>query len=133
VVLSPNINSREFDKFTECEGGTTAVRSKLCEGSVVQVTGGATNHKFTKVLINDSSWTALPTTPMTDRWYIAIKNQSNAKIKINSDNSESGYEGMEIPVGAERQYNFTEARTLYAKAESGAGSDLPVGVEEIGE
>ena len=47
--------------------------------------------------LNSSSWTALPSTPLTDRNAIAVQNESGINIKLNYDNNVVGYVGMTAP------------------------------------
>lgn len=85
--------------------------------------------KFTEVEINSSTWTALPATPLTDRNAMAIQNNSNTNVKVNYDNSVSGYEGMTISKrGGERQYDIKDSIVIYAKSESGT---VTLDVEEL--
>lgn len=83
--------------------------------------------RHTEVTVNDSSWTALPATPLTDRNAIAIQNNNKFNIKINYSNSVTGYVGMTIRGnGGERQYDIKDTIVIYAKAESGKSGTIDV-------
>lgn len=93
--------------------------------------GGLMNSgRHQEVSISDSGWTALPSSPLSGRHQINIQNFSGYEVKINADNSVSGYIGMRIPDSNERFYQVTDSIVLYAKAESGAGS-IVIDVEEL--
>ena len=86
--------------------------------------------RHTQVTVNDSAWTALPSTPLSDRNAMAIQNNSTtSNVKINYGNAISGYVGMTIRKnGGERQYDIKDTIVLYAKAESGT---VTLDIEEL--
>jgi hypothetical protein len=86
--------------------------------------------RHSEVTVNDSSWTALPSTALSDRNAIAIQNNSTtSNVKINYVNSIGTYTGMTIRKnGGERQYDIKDTITLYAKAETG---NVTLDIEEL--
>ena len=74
--------------------------------------------RHTEITLNDTGWTELPTTPLTDRNAIAIQNNSNVDIKVNFTTS-VGYVGMTIKPGAERTYDIKDTILVYGRALSG--------------
>lgn len=121
------IEDRQYKSFVEIDGiwyRRTQVSGSV-EGSFAP-SGLKNGGAVTEVTLNDSTWTALPGTSLTDRNAIAIQNLSGNEIKINYDNGVSGYVGMTIPDGGERQYDLTDAITIYGKAESGATPTITV-------
>lgn len=92
--------------------------------------GLKTSGIHTKVLVNSTSWTALPSNPLLDRNAIAIQNNDESiNVKVNYDNTVSGFEGMTIRKnGGERQYDIKDTIIIYAKAESGS---VHLDVEEL--
>ena len=85
--------------------------------------------EFTQVSINDTGWTLVPATALTDRNQINIQNFTGFEVKIRFDNT-GGYLGMRIPDSSERFYQITESILIYARAESGAGT-VTLDVEEL--
>lgn len=83
-----------------------------------------------EITVNNTSWTALPSTALTDRNAIAIQNNNpTTNVKINYANDIVGYVGMTLRKnGGERQYDIKETITLYAKSESGS---VTLDVEEL--
>lgn len=79
------------------------------------------------VTINDSGWTALPATPLSDRNAIAIQNNSNVDIKVNFTTS-VGFVGMTIKPGAERTYDIKDTILIYGRSFSG---NVDIDVEEL--
>ena len=128
MALPTVLNDREFRKFEEV-GGEPAVRvtgqnfSGSFSGSGLKNAG-----RVTEVTLNDLTWTALPATPLTDRNALAIQNFSGQLVKVNYDNSVSGFVGAHIPDGQERFYDITEDIIQYAKCASGSAT---VVVEEL--
>lgn len=128
MTLSPNINNREMDKFEELNGETVVrVIQKLSNGA--RVVGQSTGGRITEVSINDTTWTALPATPLNPRNAVGIQNTTNTNIKLNWDDQVSGYVGILVPAGAERYYEISELIVIYAKSESGT---ITINVEELG-
>jgi len=126
MALSPNINSREFDCFTTWDTGETAKRTKT-QGTI-RPSGLNVAGKITEVTLASGSWSAIPATPLSNRNAISIQNNSGTEIKVNYDNTESGYVGMIVANGSERFYDITDSIIIYAKSQSGTPT---VVVEEI--
>ena len=94
----------------------------------VPIEVSAIGGRITEVSVNDSTWTALPTTALASRNALTVQNQSDREIKVNYDNTESGYVGIIIASGGERYYDIADAVTLYAKSESGT---VTIAIEEL--
>lgn len=95
---------------------------------VVSPSGLRNGGLITAVNLSSGVWTALPPNALPGRNAICIQNISGVEIRIQYDNSVSGYFGVTIASGAERFYDITDAIQIYAKAS--AGSPIIV-VEEI--
>jgi hypothetical protein len=119
LTLSPNINNREFDKFVD-DDGETAVRVKGKTSTSGQTGSGL----FTIVSINASTWTALPL--MADRNCMAVQNRSGQEIKVNFQNTASGFEGMSLDHKDSRIYDHR--LQMYAKCLAGTAD---INVEEV--
>jgi len=125
--MSKTLKDLEKDKFDVDDEGNTIVRTSA--KGVFKFSGLNTGGKVTAVVLNDSTWSALPTTALSNRNAISIQNRSGHEIKLNYDNSVVGYVGMTISNGEERQYDITDAIVIYAKAISGTTPTIMV--EEI--
>lgn len=90
--------------------------------------GLKTSGKVTEVTLSTSAWTALPVTALNARNAISIQNRSGVEIKLNFDNTVSGYIGVYLPDGYERSYDITDSIVLYAKASVGTPTII---VEEL--
>jgi hypothetical protein len=75
--------------------------------------------RISEVELNDTTWTALPPTPLSKRNALSIQNTSGVNIKINYNNTEVGYFGVQIATGLERFYDLTDEIQIYAKAQAG--------------
>lgn len=104
---------------------TEATQVKVLEGLVASGAG-----KVTEVAISNTTWTALPATPLTNRNVLTIQNpQATAQdIKVNYDNTVSGYVGLIILPGSERFYSVTPGVIIYAKS---ATSSCTLNIEEL--
>lgn len=96
---------------------------------VFSVTGLKTAGLVTEVSINDTTWTALPATPLSARNAISIQNVSAVEIKLNYS-AVVGYVGVRLFPSGERFYDITDAIVLYAKAYPGAGT-VTIVIEEL--
>jgi hypothetical protein len=122
------IHRKEAEKFTTTGSGDTAVR---IDGDIDANPSGLRNGgKVTEVTINDITWTALPSTALTDRNAMSIINRSGVEVKVNYDNSVAGYVGVPINNNDERYYDIKDTIVIYAKATTGAGSVTLI-IEEI--
>lgn len=131
MTLSTSVCDREYAKFVENSDGLTAVRT-VVEGIVngsLTPSGLKTAGKVTEVTVDNTSWTALPAIALSNRNALSIQNLSGDEIKINYDNSVSGYVGMVIADGDERQYDITDAIIVYAKSKTLASATI--NVEEL--
>lgn len=116
--------------LVECpaDSGMVARRVTLCGQGEFRPSGLTIGGKITLVTINDSTWSALPTTALTNRNAICIQNRSGQEIKINYDNTVVGYVGVVLPDKGERYYDISDSIVIYAKSSSGTAN---VTVEEI--
>jgi len=126
-----NRNTLEVEKFTLDEDLVhVRVLAKIL-GSVsgsFTPSGLSAGGKITEVALNSTTWTAIPPTPLTARNAVGFQNQSGIEIKINHDNSVSGYVGIKVLPGSERYYDITDTVIIYAKSFSGTPTIV---VEEI--
>lgn len=125
--VKDNLNTLEKQKFVECPAGEVAVRVKQCDDLVFRPSGLTIEGRITIVTINDSSWTALPATPLENRNAISIQNQTDTEIKINFRDDVS-YTGVIIAGGGERFYDITDDIIVYARSSSG---DADIAIEEV--
>lgn len=89
---------------------------------------GDSSGLITEVTIDDSSWTALPSNPLSGRISVSVQNRSGQEIKINFDNSEPDYVGIAVDDGGDRHYDVTDNIIFYGKSSSGS---VVITVEEI--
>ena len=132
MALSPVIEDREFQKFDLNGSGLTAVRT-ITEGTLtgnIQPSGLQNGGQMTEVVLNDVTWVALPSTPLTDRNTMLIQNRSGKEIKVNYSSSIIGYVGMVIDNGSERAYPIKDTIIIYGKVATGLGNAV-VNVEEL--
>ena len=117
MTLPASIQDREQQKFVDIADGQTAVR--VCGGLT-------TSGIITEVVVNDTTWTALPASPLASRKVIAIQNESGQTCKLNYDNAAAGFVGVYLKTGAERQYDSSVV--VYAKCTTGTATLV---VEEV--
>jgi len=96
--------------------------------TAVGISGLSKEGKITVVTINDTTWTALPVTPLDDRNALSIQNPTEENMKINYADDIVGYVGIEIKAGFERYYDIKDSIGIYGKSESG---DIDVIIEEL--
>jgi len=123
----------ELDKFVEDSDGKTAVRTlSEIKGSVdasFYPSGLSKEGRATELMINSTTWTALPDTALTDRNALSVQNLStDTDIKLNYDPNTSGWVGVLVKAGYERYYDITDGIVIYARTESGTAQ---VVVEEL--
>jgi hypothetical protein len=124
VSIPAHVNDREYQKFAETGEGLVAVRT-ADDNTILNISG-----IITEVVLNDTTWTALPATPLATRKTLSIQNPSNTPVKINYSNAVSGYVGMDVLTkGGERTYNIDATVFLYGKSSAG---NVTVNVEEAG-
>lgn len=85
------------------------------------------------VAINETTWTALPATPLTRRNELNIQNDSGVDLKLNYDSFSAlpaGYVGITVANGNERQYPIKDSVVIFAKSAPGSGT-VNITVEEI--
>jgi hypothetical protein len=133
IQTTDSINTGCTDKSAPT--GTTVGEKRGLDVNIIGGSAGGSagslcdSGRITQVVLNPTSWTALPATPLADRQAINIQNQNeDINVKINYDNAVVGFVGMTIFPCAERHYAVKDDLTLYAKCESGT---VTVAVEEI--
>jgi hypothetical protein len=127
--LDDNLNTREFLKFALTSGGMHAVRVLLGDTVSFSYSGLNIAGKVTEVVLNDTTWTALPATALTSRNAIRIQNYSGVEVKTNYDTGISGYVGMVIDAnGGHAAYDISPNIVIYGKTASGSAT---VFVEEL--
>ena len=127
MTLPTQLTTREYEKFEEV-AGDVAVRVKPLGNFNVQLSGLNIGGRITSVSLNNTTWTALPSTPLSNRNAMSIQNTSAEEIKINYDNSVVGYVGVKISPDSERFYDVTENVIIYAKS---SASSITIQVEEL--
>ena len=130
-MVAPNridrqISDMEARKFLYTSDGEIAVR--ITGTGAFKQSGLNVAGKISEVVLNSTTWVALPATPLVDRNAITIQNISGVDIKLNFDNSTPGYTGILLANGNERFYDITETIVIYAKAASGTPTII---VEEL--
>jgi len=121
ALSSESSSQLERLKFTTNAVGEVVVRTESTTAGI----GGS--GLVTVVALNSSTWTALPSSPLSGRKALAIQNRSGIEIKINYSSGVSGYVGMVIPDGGERFYDIGDI-VVYGKSASGTPD---VNVEEL--
>lgn len=106
--------------------GETVIRTSAT--GVFSPTGLRFGGKMTAVTLNNSTWTALPPSPLADRNAINIQNYSGSNIIVNFDNTVPIYEGIQINDQNERNYDIKQTIQIFAKSEV---SGAIIMVEEI--
>ena len=121
-----NLGTLEQEKFSLDGDGNVIVRTSA-KGEF-KLTGLNNGGVITEVVLNETTWTALPASALSERNAMSVQNRSGIEIKINYSNSVSGYVGVVVPNNGERFYDITDAITIYAKSNNGTPT---VVVEEI--
>ena len=128
MALSPNINDREKDKFTLNDDGDTAVRTVGNLTGELVPAGVQIAGKITIVTVNQTTWTAIPSTPLADRKALHIQNQSDEEIKYNYDDTVVGYVGIIVPSGGSAYIDLANDIEIYVKS---SASSVDIAAEEI--
>ncbi len=86
--------------------------------------------KLTLVEINDTTWTAIPVTPLADRHAVSIQNRTGQSLYYNWEASDvdAVYKGWVVPNGYERSWPVQIGAVLYFKSTSGT---VKLMVEEL--
>jgi hypothetical protein len=126
MSLPKSLQDREYDKFEDKGDGLVRVRTSV-EGTI-QTSGLTIGGRVTTVSINDTNWTALPAVALANRNAVAIQNYSGQTVKLNYNNTVSGFDGVILQDSNERYYDISDTILLYAKCSSGSVSIV---VEEI--
>lgn len=83
--------------------------------------------KFRKVTLNDTTWTAVPATPLTNRNTIKFLNRTPFEVYINFAPTEPIYDGMLVtPNDGTLSYPVRDTIVLYAMFELGGSGNLHV-------
>lgn len=88
----------------------------------------ATFHDHQTLVINDTTWTAIPN--VSNRSTLIIQNNDSKNIIVNSDNAAPITEGIVIGIGEERQYeDLSPGVTLYLVSTNG---NRTIDIEQLG-
>ena len=128
--IDSNVKTLERYSYTDCSG-EVAQRVKVCNNVPTFPSGLFNAGLVTEVTLSTASWTALPTTALTDRNAIAIQNTTGFQIKLNYSSGISGYVGIIVENDSERFYNVTDDIVIFAKLEPAASGASDVTVEEL--
>lgn len=116
-----------YNRYPQGNTGTVTVTGTV-SGTFQQV-GLSIAGRVSVVTINNTTWTALPSSPLANRNAINVQNMSTQTAKLNYDSGTVGYVGMTIFAnGGERQYAITPAIIVYAKSET---SSIDLNIEEL--
>ena len=127
MSLALPLTDREYQKFEAGPDGETRVRV-ITIGDVTTTPSGLNiAGRMTIVTLNDSTWTALPATQLTERNGMSVQNQSAKQIKLHYDNTTVGYVGTIVNPDGERFYDIRTI-ALYGKCQSGTCDIL---IEEL--
>lgn len=123
-----NINECEHHKF-EIDPATGYVQVRTTAKGTFTTSGLKTSGRITEITLDSVNWTPLPAIPLQKRNAISIQNQdATIPIKLNYDNTVSGFVGVIVGANSERHYDITDSIIIYAKSQSG---NPKVVVEEI--
>ena len=112
------IEDREYRKFT-CDGDDIAVRTK----GAISPAGLSNGGRVTIVSVDESTWTAIPATPLANRNGISLQNfETGANLLLNYDNTAPAAEGVNLVDNAERFYTITDSIVIYARVKPGGGT-----------
>lgn len=104
-------------------GDKSEYRIRTTASGEFRITGLTESGLDTEVILNDSGWVAIPSTPKEGRNSIRIQNQSDVEIKTNFSNS-VGYVGVIIPAGASDFLDITDDIIIYGRSSSGNATVL---------
>ena len=138
MPLSPALNDREFQKFEVGPDDETRVKTSSytfidangalvypqldADGSLpssMVPSGLKIAGLVTEVVLNATTWTALPATPLVNRKSMSIQNFSGQLIKLNYVPATVGLTGVYVMDQNERFYDISDHILIYAKATSG--------------
>jgi len=134
MALPGDIRDRKHKAFIEnsTDGGVdnrvndidgnaslVSILAQLVSGLNTTPSGLTIGGKITEVTLNSLTWTALPTTALTDRNGLAFQNPNGVEVKIGFDNTETGYVGWAVNASGEFFIDVSDSITVYAKASSG--------------
>lgn len=109
--------------MTQCVVGTQPTTTQSSPSGLKS--GG----KNTWVDVNDTTWTALPPSPLSGRNSMMLQNNSNVDIWLNFDNTVVGFTGSALlRSGSDFPLDITDTIFYYAKSSVGT---VTVYVQEI--
>ena len=118
-----NINWLERYKFVECpeSSGLPAVKTVICDGNLsAQPQGFQTEGLIKAVEINDTTWTALPATPLTDRNALSVRNNTGQEIFVSFTATPTSADDVwDVPDKSSWNALMSDQVILYGKASSG--------------
>lgn len=130
MVLPKALQDREYEKFDLNDSGEVVVRTTLSGEVSGEFTpsGLRISGKVTEVVLSDTTWTALPPVPLTNRNAINIQNYSGTQIKLNFDPTITEYVGVVVNDQSERNYDIKDSILIFARSELGTPK---ITVEEL--
>lgn len=131
MAIPSDIREREYDKFTEANDGSTAVRTVVDQiDGTLRPAGLDLGGLITTITLDDTAWVAMPTTPLAERKNIAIQNQSGNgnKVLFNYSNTAPATEGWYIEDGGFKSVLLDNNVTVYCRMLTGSGK---VVVDEV--
>lgn len=132
MPLPSTLQDREMQKF-DLNGNDEVIVRTAIDGTIsgdFTPSGLNISGRVTEVTINDSSWTALPPVPLTNRNAISIQNTSGFNMKVNYDPLLTTYVGVFIPNNNERYYDIKDTIIVYGRLAPGSGIGV-INVEEL--
>ena len=130
MALPKALQDREYEKFDLNDTGEVVVRTTLSGEVSGEFTpsGLRISGKVTEVVLSDTTWTALPPVPLTNRNAINIQNYSGTQIKLNFDPTITEYVGVVVNDQSERNYDIKDSILIFARSELGTPK---ITVEEL--
>ena len=122
-------NCRWSDRYTyfPADPPTETAPTVSVSGSLTP-SGLTIGGKLTTVTLNNTTWTALPPTALTNRNALSIQNISGSQIVIDYVTSNALVEGVVINSGAERFYSIKDTILIYGKSVAATANIL---IEEL--
>ena len=137
VTVETHANMGEFNcvwndrttYFTAAVGDSTcSISSSVSISGGVKTQGLTLGGLVTEVVLNDTTWTALPAPPLPSRNAVSIQNFSGQLIKLNYNPATVGLVGVNVMDQNERFYDISDTILIYGKSTSGT---CTIVVEEI--
>lgn len=116
---------------TDFPGNKRGLDVSIAGGTAAFTPSGLkTAGRVTMVTVDETQWWPFPATALTARNACVIQNLSGADILVNYSAAAPAADGISVLNGYERQYDITEAITIYVRRKSGSGIVI-VACEEL--